>query len=203
MAKVTRQYLTENNYYEVIKHAQEFLEKYFRNKIVSYTFKRYKKAQRVDIEFKNTGFSHLVGLEYVGIGPKYFWIDFQNNKIDWGKVNYTNDNCSGTSPREYFEMKMEALKFIDLLITEDARICDGCLFSNSYVDKVLRTKEDILGIGLKLLTNDKHVMSTTRLLSAEQEDIKSGSAVISISAYDKITRETVIYYNRESIDEAS
>ncbi|AIS74014.1 hypothetical protein [Leuconostoc phage LLC-1] len=202
MANVTRQYVTENNYYEVIKHAQEFLEKYFRNKIVSYTFKRYKENEILDIEFKNAGFAHLVGLEYVGIYPKYFWKDLKNDRINWQKVKFTNDNDSGTSPKEYFEMKMEALKFIDLLITKDARICDGCLFSNSYVDKVLRTKEDILGIGLKLLANDKHVMSTTRLLSAE-EGIKSGSAVISITAYDKVTREKIIYYNRQGVGEAS
>ncbi|MFT9470375.1 PBECR4 domain-containing protein [Leuconostoc pseudomesenteroides] len=201
--RVTRQYITEHNYYQVIKHAQEFLEKNFKNKIVSYTFQRYNQIEVVEVEFRKNGLSHLVGLEYSGIYSKNFWIDLKKNTIDWRKIHFTNDDNGGVDSETYFEMKMEALKFIDLLITEDARISDGCLFSNSYVDKVLRTKDDILGIGLKLVTSKTHVMTTTRLLSDAQENIKSGSAVISISAYDKSTKETVIYYSRESIDEAS
>lgn len=56
MARVTRQYIIENHYDVIIKHAQEFFDKNFVNKVISYTFKRYGKTETVDIVFKKVGF---------------------------------------------------------------------------------------------------------------------------------------------------
>lgn len=138
----------------------------------------------------------MVGLKYRDMPAIRFWADFQNDKVDWNKISFTNDRNNKFKAKAYFEMKMDALKSIDLLITQDVRISDGCLFSSFYVDKVLRTKEDILGIGLKLLKNDRYAMSTSRLLNVNQDDVKSGNVVLLVRAYDKLTKQTIIYYKR-------
>lgn len=196
MARVTRQYMIENHYDSVIKHAQKFLDKNFVNKVVSYTVRRYDKIETISILFNKSHFSHLIGLRYRDMPAIRFWNDFQNDTVDWNKISFTNDADGKINAKKYFEMKMLALESIDALITKNAKISDGCLFSTSYADKILRTKEDILGIGLKLLENDKHVMFTSRLLSANKENIKSGSVVILINAYDKSTNQTINYYKR-------
>jgi len=139
--------------------AQKFISDNLIGKARYYFYKDDRKMKWIEVRFGKKNFMHLCGVKYVG-GPRRFWDKACQNRLSLKQLEVKNDGS--TFQKLQVINAIKDLGSLKLVITSQ-----GVLLRLHY-DHLLRTKREIMGIGLG--ETDYHYVPLSLLNLQDQQD---------------------------------
>lgn len=161
--------------FDKLKKGFELYDNHFKNYEYTYLYRVGNEDKTLVVRFSKANFQHLTGLSYYR-GPKKFYEDLADNRIDINNLNYDKNGFS--------RLKLSVIENLEMLIGDMARVSEAGKFRHLSYDSLIRSNKAILAIACKGLKSFSIPIS---LLALRQEKIH-------ITAYNvlKIKRQNLI-----------